>query len=89
MEAVSLKGKILGEWTSYFFLGALAVNLFAMWFDLIEIRTFGLVLVLLAGINQLWNAWREYQEDKRFEGMVLVSFVIGVATLGLFFSSFF
>lgn len=89
MEAVSLKKKTLGEWTSYLFSGAIVVNYLAMWFDLIEIRTFGLVLLLLLGINQLWNSWREYQENKRFEGMVLVSFVIGVATLGLFISSFF
>lgn len=36
MEAVSLKKKTLGEWTSYLFLGAIAVNYLAMWFDLIE-----------------------------------------------------
>ena len=89
MEAISLKKKVLREWTSYLFLGAIVVNYLAMRFDLIEIRTFGLVLLLLVGINQLWNSWREYQENKRFEGMVLVSFVIGVSILGLFISSFF
>lgn len=80
--------KTMNDWAGYFFLGALALSLLGLWLGLMDNRSFGLVILLLAGLNQLWTAWSEYQKEKAFNSRVTIASVIGIASLGLLFSSF-
>lgn len=79
----------ISDGVRYLLLIGIGLNLFAIFFDLIDRRSFSLILLLLAAISQLWHAWDEYNDEKKLAGRVLISLVIGLGSLILFISSFF
>lgn len=76
--------KASDQWVRFVIVGVLVLNLLGVMTGVIDNESFSLILQLLAGLSLMWTAWREYQKDKRFEGMSILYVAIGVILLGQF-----
>ena len=76
--------KASDHWVRFVIVGVLVLNLLVVMTGVIDNESFSLILQLLAGLSLMWTAWREYQKDKRFEGMSILYVAIGVILLGQF-----
>lgn len=76
--------KASDHWVRFVIVGVLVLNLLGVMTGVIDNESFSLILQLLAGLSLMWTAWREYQKDKRFEGMSILYVAIGVILLGQF-----
>lgn len=81
--------KRLDVWVSYLLGGGVVLSLLATLFDLIERDSLSRVILLLAGLDQLWNAWKECQTDRRLSGSLLALLLVGLVSIGVCVSSFF
>lgn len=71
-------------WVRVAIVGILVLNLIGLMIGVVDAITFNLLLQLLAGLSLMWSAWREYQREKRFEGMMILYVAIGAILLGQF-----